>query len=137
MEQFVAPVPGRTKPRWSRLLTGAAEQTVSSPLLIAGLNHCFSAMVCVGPPLFWGPVGSRKGFLLQNEVPVVQKQPVPVKPHVVPSSMLWPPSMTPAQLPPEVLLATIVLVTVTGPPMAPPLLPEKVLLVTVSVPPSL
>jgi hypothetical protein len=66
-----------------------------------------------------------------------------LKPQVVPSSMLWPPSVTlPKQLPPEVLFTTIVLVTVSVPPllaMAPPprppaLLPEKVLLVTATVP---
>ena len=40
--------------------------------------------------------------MLQNELPLIVAQPVPVKPHVVPSSMLWPPSVTalPAQLPP-------------------------------------
>jgi hypothetical protein len=124
------------------LFTGGSAQTVSLPALIAGLPAC-SAMVCVGPPLFWSPVGSRTGFVLQNEVPVVEVQPVPMKPHVVPSSMLWPPSVTaPAQLPPAVLLARIVLVTVTVPlalpmptPTTPALLPEKVLLVAVSVPP--
>jgi hypothetical protein len=74
-----------------------------------------------------------------------------VKPHVVPSSMLWPPSViAPSQLPP-VLLATIVFLSVArhalspvspqvaALPIAPPppasaLLPEKVLLVMVRVP---
>src|SRR5450756_2001297 len=122
IEQFVAPVPGRTKPRWSRLSTGAVpvvvEQTLSSPALIPGLAPVHPALgapvpvqratVCVGPPLFWSPVGSRTGFVLQEEPPVVVVQPVP-KPHVVPSSMLWPPSVMPlpTQLLPA-LLATIV-----------------------------
>ncbi len=59
--------------------------------------------------------------MLQTEVPVVEGQPGPLKPHVVPSSMLWPPSITaPAQLPPEVLLVRRVLVTVTVPKFAMP-----------------
>ena len=115
MEHRVAAVPGRTTPRWSRLFTGAAAQIVSSPASMAGLP-ARSAIVCVGPPLFCSPAGSTTGFMLQNEVPVAGVQPVPVKPHVVPSSMLWPPSATPLQqLPPEVLLAMIVLVTVASP----------------------
>src|SRR5205807_4392353 len=89
---LVAPEPGRSYPRWSRLFTGGAEQTVSSPALIAGLPGS-SAMVCVGPPLFASPAASC-GLLLHNELPLVVAQPVPVKPHVVPSSMLWPPSVT-------------------------------------------
>ena len=130
MQQLTAPVPGRTKPRWSRLSTGAVpvvvEHTLSSPALIPGLAPVHPARgapvpvqratVCVGPPLFWSPAGSRTGFVLQNEVPVVVAQLAPAKPHVQPSSILWPPSVTPpAQLPPEVLLATIVLATVTVP----------------------
>ena len=153
MEQFVAPSPGRAKPRWSRLLTGAVpvvvEQTLSSPALIAGLAPVHPAlgapvpvqraMVCVGPPLFAKPAGSSWGSVLQNEVLLVLVQPVPEKPHVAPSSMLCPPSViVPLQLPPEVLLAMIVLMKVAGPQMPPPaslaLLPEKVLLVTVTVP---
>jgi hypothetical protein len=115
------------------LFTGGAVQTAALPASIAGLP-AWSAMVCVGPPLFAKPAGSSRGFVLLRE-----------KPHVAPSSMLWPPSVTlPAQLPPAVLLATMVLVTVSGPglwmsslEMLPPkvaLLPVKVLLVTVSVP---
>src|SRR5439155_743768 len=128
-------------------------------------------MVCVGPPLLapatqllelqsvlWvqlapafvpptqSPVGSSSGFVLQNEVPVVVAQWAPVKPHVVPSSMLCPPSVTlpksTPQFPPEVLLARMLLVTVVAalPLMAPPpkelpLLPENVLLLTVRLPP--
>src|SRR5437879_556809 len=137
MEHWVAPEPGRTYPRWSRLFTGGAAQTVSSPALIAGLPAS-SATVCVGPPLLASPAGSSSGFVLQNEVPVVVAQLVPVKPHVVPSSMLCPPSVkVPRQLSPEVLLARMLLTTVTVPLsvlMASPakaLLPEKVLLVTV------
>src|SRR5438093_4427722 len=148
MWQLVAPMPGRRKPRWSRCSTGGTAQTVSSPALMAGLPAS-SAMVCVRPPLVASPAGSSSGFVLQNEVPVAA-QPAPVKPHVVPSSMSWPPSvMVPAptkQLPP-VLLARMLLVTVrvgatvsvarvreTAPPL-PALLPEKVSLVTVRVPP--
>src|SRR5207253_51339 len=138
----------------------------SSPALMAELPAS-SAMVCVGPPLFANPAGSSSGFVLQNEVPVVLAQLAPVKPHVVPSSMLCPPSVmvTPTstlQLPPEGLLATVLLIIVTvatppetiplqtappptglptallptaPPPPAAPMLPEKVLSVTVSVPP--
>ena len=117
MEQLTLPVPGRPKPRWSRLLTGGAAHTDSLPALIAGLPGS-RAMVCVGPPLFAKPAGSSWGLVLQNELPVVAVQPVPVKPHVAPFSMLWPPSvMVPPQFSPEVLLATIVLVTVTVPPL--------------------
>src|SRR5438034_11001156 len=65
---------------------------VSLPALIAGLPAS-SAMVCVGPPLLASPAGSSSGFVLQNEVPVVVAQLAPVKPHVVPSSMLCPPSV--------------------------------------------
>src|SRR5205814_9435512 len=103
-------------------------------------------MVCVGPPLLARPAGSSSGFVLQNEVPVVLAQLAPVKPQVVPSSMLCPPSVKIAvipagtpQFPPEVLLASMLFVTVRVPSllMAPPrvaLLPEKVLLVTVREP---
>ena len=62
-------------------------QAVSSPALIAGLPDS-SAMVCVGPPLFASPAGSRSGFVLQNEVPLALAQPAPVKPHVAASSIL-------------------------------------------------
>src|SRR5437899_6837005 len=145
MEHLVAPTPGRPNPRWSRLFTGGAAQTVSSPALIAGLNAS-SAMVCVGPPLLASPAGSSSGFVLQNDVPVVLAQLVPLKPQVVASSMLCPPSVKIAvipagtpQFPPEVLLASMLFVTVRVPSllMAPPrvaLLPEKVLLVTVREP---
>lgn len=125
IEQLLAPTPGRVKPRWSRLFTGSVEHTLWSPALIAGLAAVqpvgapaavHSASVCVGPPLFTKPAGSSWGLVLQNELPVVVVQPVPVKPHVVPSSMLWPPSVTaPVQLPPELLLARMVLVTISEP----------------------
>src|SRR5215510_12901890 len=98
-------------------------------------------MVCVGPPLLASPAGSSSGLVLQNEVPVVVAQLAPVKPHVVPVSMLCPPSTvspkSDPQFPPEVLLARMLLVIVRLPllKMAPPwsvaLLPAKVLLVTV------
>ena len=107
----------RERPRWSRLFTGAAAQTAGSPASIAGLaaahpagmpKAVHKAIVCVGPPLFLSPAGSSCGLVSQSELPVLVAQPVPVKLQVVPSSMLWPPSVTlPAQLPPEVLLATI------------------------------
>ena len=85
IEQLVAPVPGRTNPRWSRLSTGAVpvlvEQTLSSPALIAGLapEHptlgasvpVQTAIVCVVPPLLTSPPGSRRGFVLQNELPLL------------------------------------------------------------------
>ena len=89
-------------------------QTLSSPALIAGLP-AWSAIVCVGPPLLASPAASC-GFVLQNELPLVVVQLVPVKPHVVPSSILWPPScgsFAPAQLPP-VLLAKMLFVTFTA-----------------------
>jgi len=59
----------------------------SSPALIAGLPAS-SAMVCVGPPLLASPAGSSSGSVLQNDVPVVVAQFVPLKPHVLESSML-------------------------------------------------
>src|SRR3989442_15506636 len=78
MEQLLAPIPGRKNPRWSRLFTGGAAQTVSSPALIAGLIDS-SAMVCVGPPLLASPAGSSSGFVLQKEVPVAAVNvPLPV-----------------------------------------------------------
>src|SRR5262245_7375508 len=101
-------------------------------------------MVCVGPPLLASPAGSSSGLVLQNEVPVVVAQLAPLKPHVVPVSMLCPPSAIASagpQFPPEVLLASMLLVTVRVPPLlktAPPAsvapLPAKVLLVTVATP---
>src|SRR5439155_10324772 len=133
---------------------------VSSPALIAGLPAP-GALGCGGPPLLASPAGSSSGLVLQNEVPVAAvhvpfavggvpvqsesaehprpgkspptqwKQLVPPKPHVVPSSMLLPPSVgavtklpTP-QFPPEVLLPKMLLVTVAVPSfeMAPPLTP--------------
>src|SRR5215470_186333 len=91
MEQRVAPAPGRTKPRWSRLFTGAAAQTVSSPALIAGLPGR-SAIVCVGPPLSARPAGSSNGSVLLNE-PFAA-----LNPQLEPSSRLCPPSvMVPTQ----------------------------------------
>ena len=87
---------------------------------------------------------------MQDEVPEVLVQPVPAKPHVVPSSILCPPSVTAlvpvptAQLPPEGLLARMLLVTVAvaamdtlkiAPPLLAALLSEKVLFVTVRIPP--
>ena len=90
------------------LTTGLAVPLVQDALGIPMPPH--SAMVCVGPPLSANPAGSSMGFVLLREVPM--------KPHVVPSSMLCPPSVmaSPAQLPPEVLLAMMVLVIVTVPP---------------------
>lgn len=77
MEQVMAPVPGRGKPRWSRLFSGGAAQNDSSPALIAGLPAC-SAMVCVGPPLLARPTGSSKGSMLLNEpVELLKRQVVP------------------------------------------------------------
>ena len=78
----LSPGSGRGAPRWS--VGGHCAIGTAS---IAGLPPC-SAMVCVGPPLLASPAGSSNGFVLQNEVPLVFVQPVPVKPHVVPSSML-------------------------------------------------
>src|SRR5437762_1095634 len=70
-----------------------------------------SAMVWVGPPLLASSAGSRAGFVSYQEPFAV------LKPHDVLSSLLWPPSvmlpkMPTAQLPPEALLATIVLLTI-------------------------
>ena len=98
MSQVASAPSGRPNPRWSRLFTGGAMQTVPSPASIAGLAPVHpalgapmpvhSAMVCVGPPLVASPAGSSSGFVLQNEVPLALVQPLPVKPQVVPSSML-------------------------------------------------
>ena len=148
MEHCVWPVPGRTKPRWSRLFTGAAAQTAWSPASIAGLaavhpagtpTAVHSATVCVGPPLSWSPAGSSCGFVLLNDPFAV------LKPQLVPSSRLWPPSVMAAGA-----IATggavgddsvaehgrsVAVADAAAAEVA--LLPEKVLLVTVSVPPVL
>ena len=109
IEQLANPVPGRTKPRWSTPLTGSLAHTFSSPALIAGLPAC-SAIVCVGPPLFCSPAGSSRGSVLLHASFAA------LKPQLVPSSRLWPPSVSgPAQLPPAELLATMLLVTVAPP----------------------
>jgi hypothetical protein len=52
-----------------------------------------SATVIVGPPLSANPAGSSSGFVLHLEVPVGVGQARPVKPQLVPSSMLCPPSV--------------------------------------------
>jgi len=62
--------------------------------------------------------------VLQNELPVPDAQPEPVKPQVVPVSMLCPPSTTPApQLPPASGVARMVLTTVTCPEPPTPIVP--------------
>src|SRR5438445_141357 len=127
MEHLVAPTPGRPNPRWSRLFTGGAAQTVSSPALIAGLPAS-SAMVCVGPPLRWMAPPPPAPMLLLPENVLLVTSAVPLGTRMAPP----PPG---AELPEKVLL-----VTVSVPPsltMAPPpraLLPEKVLLVTLTGP---
>src|ERR1700740_1464566 len=100
-----------------------------------------SAMVWVGPPLFWSPFGSSARLVSLTLSPIVSPLAAMLfpNPQVPSSEMLEPPLVTggvpvPAQLPPEVLLAKMLLVTVALPAlsMAPPLLegallPEKVL----------
>jgi hypothetical protein len=57
------------------LLIGGAEQTDSSPALIAGLaahvagtpTPLHSATVCVGPPLFVSAAGSKLGLVLSKD----------------------------------------------------------------------
>src|SRR5207247_1099192 len=121
-------MPGRTKPRWSRLLTGGAAQTVSLPALIAGLIAS-SAMVCVGPPLLASPAGSSSGCVVPDEGRVL------VVAGGGPAWAMAPPSPL-TLLPEKVLLVTIRKFKLE---MAPPavllLLAEKLLLVTVAVPP--
>jgi len=77
----------------------------SSPALMAGLPTS-SATVCVGPPLFWRPAGSSCGSVLLSDAFAE------LKPQLVPSSRLWLPSVIgPAQLCPEEVVATSVLVS--------------------------
>jgi len=73
-------------------------------------------MVSVGPPLLAKPAGSSSGFVLLREVPE--------KPQEPSSAMLWPPSITLAQLPPEQLI----------PQLKPVELLARIVLVSVSVP---
>src|SRR5262249_38557814 len=129
---------GRETPRWSRPATGSAAHLAGSPGSIAGLPGS-SAIVCVGPPFFPGPAGSSRGFVSQNELPLVSEHPEPVKPQVAPSSMLWPPSLggkLTLQFAPG-LPAMIVFVNVASPfgktlaPSMPALLPLIVQLTTV------
>ena len=83
------------------MFTGAVpvvvEHTPWSPASTAGLAvvqplgvplPVHSANVCVGPPLAARPAGSSSGLRLQYDVPEVDEQPDPVKPHVAPSSRL-------------------------------------------------
>src|SRR5215470_3568357 len=118
-------------------MTGPVAQMLSSPALIAGLPAS-RAMVWVGPPLSWSPNGSSCGLVLLKEPCAA------LKPQLVPSSMLWPPSvMLPSQSP----VATIVLMTLTIPfnPLLDRLPPAslgarlslKVVLVMVTCPPVL
>src|SRR5262249_31801840 len=101
MEQFTWPVPGRTKARWSRFHTGPVAQMELSPALIAALPD-WSAIVCVKPPL------SASGESLGSP-----KEPTQLV-SVLGQRKLWPPSVKlPPQLPPEVLLATMVLTTIS------------------------
>src|SRR5439155_27249279 len=119
----------RNRPRWSRLLTGAAAHTASSPASMAALLTP-SAIVHVGPPLL-----AREPRLGSPKVPTQLLS-------VLGQRRLCPPSVTePKQLSP-VLLATMVFLSVAVPPlpMPPPdaitvaVLALKVLLVAVSVP---
>src|SRR5262249_36469485 len=72
----------RRAPRWS-----VGGHSAIGTASIAGLP-AWSAMVCVGPPLLASPAGSSSALVLQSEVPLVLEHPAPVKPYVVPSSML-------------------------------------------------
>src|SRR5262249_25136205 len=129
---------GRETPRWSRPATGSAAHLAGSPGSIAGLPGS-SAVVGVGPPFFPGPAGSSRGFVSQNELPLVSEHPAPVKRQVAPSSMLWPPSLGPKPLLQFAsgVPATIVFVNVASPfrkalaPSLPALLPLIVQLTTV------
>src|SRR5215510_4188121 len=88
---------------------------------MAGLVGC-RAMVGVGPPLFCSPMGASSGSVLGLELFAT------LKPQVVPLSMLLPPSViVPAllQFPPEGLLAIILLVIVTVPPLQLSMPPPK------------
>src|SRR5262249_54296335 len=119
MEQSVWPLPGRTKPRWSRLFSGAAAQIAWSPESIAGLAAVHPRgmppavhrpTVCVGPPLSCSPAGPSCGFVLLNAPFAV------LKPQLEPESRLWPPSMMgPKQLPLLRVPMTTVLRSRTGP----------------------
>ena len=71
--------------------------------------------------MFWS--GPRSGSVLQNELPLPDAQPAPVKPQVVPVSMLCPPSTTPLPHPPARGLARMVLATTTCPEPPTPIVP--------------
>src|SRR5438270_526764 len=96
----------RGSPRWSRSLTGWARQADATPTLMAGLVGA-GAMVWVGPPL--AASGSNCG-LVSGRLWLAA-----LKPQVVPSSTLPPPSLmvpeTTAQFPPDSEFATMVLAT--------------------------
>ena len=120
----------RSFPRWSRLLTGAATQTASSPASIAALPAP-SAIVHVGPPLL-----ASAWRLICPVVLVVALS------HEPSLSRLWlsalsVPGLT--QSPPDGLLATMLFLSgavpaLKRPPPLAALLPLTVLLATFSVP---
>src|SRR5260221_2898257 len=99
---------GRTKPRWSRLLTGAAAHTASSPASIAGLPAS-SAIVWVGPPLFWRPLGASPAAMLFLSPGAVNGQ-VESSETLCPEEVRKPPE----QFPPEAF-ATMVFVKAREP----------------------
>ncbi len=103
IEQCVAPAPGRTKPRWSRPLTGGASQMLLSPASIAALPGC-SAIVCVGPPLS----ASAASLGLPKSTAQVKS----VSGHC---RLPRPSVIRPWQFSPDVLFATIVFLRVTEP----------------------
>src|SRR5450759_5736006 len=98
---------GRGTPRWS--VEGALFEPLNVTPSMAGLPVS-RAKVWVGPPL--SASAPSKGLVLLFE-PDAEPQP-----HVTPSSMLLPPLMliAPLQFPPDVLLARMVLRSVTVPP---------------------
>ena len=85
---------GRCCPRWSVVMSVPQPIAPGGIASTAGLA-ARTATVWVGPPLLCNPWGSRRGFAFDNEWLAL------LKPHVVPSSMSYPPSaIVPEQLPP-------------------------------------
>src|ERR1700722_2679554 len=99
------PASGRANPRWS-VVNGKGVGDDWSVQLATGIKSTaslfgLSAIVCVGPPLFCNPSGSRCKVVLSLTL-------VPLKPQVPSSEILYPSSVTAApQLPPVLSARTV------------------------------
>ena len=98
----------RGSPRWSELVASAG-MVSRLPWSIAGLPD-WSAIVGVGPPLFFRPAGSRSGSVLRRSPVALSKPPGPVEPSPPAPSLL---RLYPREMTVPELLKTL-------PPTAPP-----------------